>query len=114
MRPRNCQHMTTLQNVFCQPLWAADVGHASVQYRFHQWKFRCSVGMIDTADDVANNKNIGFQCELLCAKTLYQINAQSTQLVAHRRINARIATCDFVTCFAGQCRNTAHEGAANA
>ena len=86
-----------------QPLRPAGVGGATFQNGFHQRKFRRAIGQTCTRHDIANDIHIGLELHLVGGKTLYQINAQVTQLVAHRRVDASVATGNFVTSLAGQC-----------
>ena len=113
MRARHGQHVAALQDVLGQPLRAAGVGQAGIQNRVHQRKFGAAVRQTRPADDVADDEHVGLQCQLLGTKTLDQINAQRAQLLAHRRINARVATGDFVPRLARQRGHAAHKGAAN-
>ena len=106
--------MPALQHMFGQPLRATGVGRTSVQNRFHQGEFGVAIGQSGTADHVADHVQVGFQAHLVGVKTLDQGDAQSPQLIAHGRVNARVATGDLMASFAGQRSQAAHEGATNA
>ena len=97
-----------------QPLRAAGVGQACVQDGFHQRKFGRTVRQADAADHVADDKHVGLQGQLVGAKTFDQIDAQGPQLVAHRRVNASVATRHLVACLARERGQAAHERAADA
>ena len=62
---------------------------------------------------IAHHKNIGVKGQLVGTVALYQINPQTTQLVAHGRINAGVATRHLVPRLNRQSSQAAHEGAAN-
>ena len=110
------QHMATAQHVFRQPLRAAGVGQSGIQNRFHQRIFRRSIRQPCPRHHIANHKHIGRRRQLLKlfrAITFDQFDAQSAKLIAHRRINARIAPRDGMPRFPRQRRQSAHERAAN-
>ena len=111
------QHMATLlggmQHMVAQPLRAAGVGQAGFQNRFHQRVARCAVGQASARNDVAHHEHIRLQGQLVGAVALDQLDAQSTQLVAHGGVDAAVAAGDAVAGFAGQGGQTAHEGAAD-
>jgi len=110
----HCQHMLALQHMLGQPLRAAGVGRAGFQDGFHQGKLGRAVALAGAADHVADDIHVGLECHLVGAKAFDQVNPQCPQLVAHRGVHAGIAAGDFVAGFAGQGRDTAHEGAADA
>ena len=113
VRARDGHHVAALQDMLGQPLRPTGVGQASVQDSFHQWEFGRAVGQVRAADHVAHHVQIGLQCQLVCAKSFNQVNAQRAQLVAHGRIDAGVAAGDLVAGLARQCGQTAHESAAN-
>ncbi len=102
-----------VQHMFSQPLRAAGVGGTAFQNGFHQWELRAAIRQAGTRDDVANHVHIGFQSHLVCAKVFNQFNAQGTELVAHGRVDTRIATRDLVARFTRQRSQPTHERAAN-
>ena len=114
MRSGDSQHVATLQHVLGQPLRAAGVGQACVQNRFHQREFRCAVGQMSAADDVADDEHVWLQRELIGPEAFDQFNAQGAKLVAHRRIDPGVAAGDCVARLTRQCSQTAHESAADA
>ena len=114
MGARHSHHVPPLKDMFRQPLRPTGVGRARLQNCFHQGKFGLTCCKSASADDIANDVQIGFELHLVDAKTLNQLNAQSRQLVAHGGINASITASDPVASFPGQCGQAAHEGSADA
>ena len=118
MRTGHGQYMAGLsrgvQYMVAQPLRAAGVGKTGFQNGFHQRVAGQAVDSTRSGHDVAHHKHVRFQGQLIRAVTLDQFDAQGPQLVAHRGVNAGIATGDPVTGFAGQGGQTAHESPANA
>ena len=102
-----------VQDVFSQPLRTAGVGRTAFQNSFHQRKFGRAVGQARARDDVANHVHIWMQSHLVGLKAFNQFNAEGSQLVAHRRVDAGIATGDFVARFPRQRSQSTHERAAN-
>ena len=102
-----------VQHMVAQPLGAAGVGQTGLQNGLHQRVARCAVGQAGARDHIANDEHIRFQGHLVGAVALDQLDAQSTQLVAHGRVDAAVAAGDAVAGFAGQGGQTAHEGAAD-
>ena len=116
MGASHCQNVPSLQHVFSQPLRPAHVGCAAVQNRFHQREFRRTVCQMGARNHVADHKHVGRAWQLgqlICPISLDQFNAERAQLVAHWRVHPGIATCHRVTSLSRQCRQSAHEGAAN-
>ena len=95
-----------LQHVLGQPLRAAGVGQAGVEDGLHQ--------RIAAADDVADDEEVRLQRELVGREAFDQVDAEGAELVAHRRVDVRVAAGDAVAGFAGQRSDTTHEGAADA
>ena len=62
---------------------------------------------------VANDEHVRLQGQLIGAVAFDQLNAQGAKLVAHWRVNARVATRYFVPRFAREGCQAAHEGAAD-
>lgn len=110
----NGDHMAALQHMLGQPLRSAGVRQACVKDGLHQRKLRRAITELRAADHVAHDKHVRLERHLIGFKTLDQINAQGAQLVTHGRVDAGIATGDFVARFACQCRKAAHEGATDA
>ena len=113
MGARNSQHVAPLQDMFGEPLWAARVGQACVQNGFHQREFRRTIVQTSATDHIANHEHVRFHSQLVGTEAFNQVNAQGAQLVAHGRVHAGVATGDFVPGLTRQCRQAAHEGAAN-
>ena len=59
-------------------------------------------------------KTSGARCQLVGAESFDSSMPKRAQLVAHRRVDARVAARDPVSGFAGQCGKATHEGAADA
>ena len=108
------QHMPALQQVFGQPLRSAGVGRARIEDGLHQRIARRAVGQARARDHVADHPDVGIERKLIRAEALDQIDAERAQLVAHGRVDARVATGDLMTGFAGQCGQASHERAADA
>ena len=85
-----------------------------IENGLHQREFGRAISQARTADDIAHHIHIGLQRQLLNAIALDQFNAQSPQLVAHRRIHASVTTGDFMPRLARQSRHATHESATNA
>lgn len=113
MGARNGHHMAPLQDVFAEPLRAAGVGQTSVQNGFHQRKFGAAVHQTRAADHIAHHKQVGFQGQLIGAKTFDQVDAQSAKLIAHGGVHPSVATRDPVVRFSRQRRQSTHESPAN-
>jgi hypothetical protein len=69
---------------------------------------------MNAADHIAHHEYVGLQIQLVGSKSFYQFDAERAQLVAHGRVNAGVATGNFVASFPCQRRQPPHEGAANA
>ena len=113
MRASHRQHVAALQHVGGQPFGPAGVGRASVQDRLHQRVLWPAVCQMRPRHHIAHHKHIGAQGQLVSAVALHQLNAQASQLVAHRRVHAGVATGDPVAGLDSQRGQAAHEGAAN-
>ena len=100
--------------MLAQPLRPAGVGQALVENNLHQGEFGLAIVQPGAADHIAHHIHIGLERGLLGAKAFDQINAQSAQLIAHGRVNTRIATGYGVPRLARQSGQTTHEGATNA
>ena len=87
-------HVATLQDVLGEPLRSAGVRQAGIQNGFHQREFGGAVAHVGTAHDIAHNKHVGLEAELVGAKAFNQLNAQSPQLIAHRWVDTAVAPCD--------------------
>jgi hypothetical protein len=105
--------MAALQHMLGQPLRSAGVGGCCVQNGFHQREFGRAIGQPGAAHHVADDKYIGLECHLFCAKTFNQLDAQCAQLVAHGGVNASIAARYAMTRFTRQSCQAAHESATN-
>ncbi len=114
MGARNRHHVAPVQDVFGQPLRPAGVSGAGVQNGLHQRELRTTIGQPRPADHIAHDKHVRIEPHLLGGKTFDQIDPQGAQLVAHRRVHARIAAGDPMTGLAGQGGQTAHKGPTNA
>ncbi len=107
-------HMPALQHMFGQPLRSTGIGQSGVQNRFNQGELRTAIGQTCAADHVADHEHIRRQCQLIGSEAFNQVNPKGPQLVAHGRVDAAVATCDFVTGFARERSQATHESAANA
>ncbi len=118
MRAGHGQHMARagwmVQHMFAKPLRPAGVGSAAFEDCLHQRELGAAVGQARAADHVAYDIHVGLQGHLVGAVALDQLDAQCTQLIAHRRVDAGVAACDAVPSLARQRGQSAHEGAADA
>ena len=106
VRAGHRQHVTAEQHVLGQPLRAAGVGRAGVEDGLHQ--------RIAARDDVADDEDIGLQGHLVGREAFDQLDVQRAQLVAHRRVDVRVAAGDPVARFTCDRCDATHEGAADA
>ncbi|MNN19192.1 hypothetical protein D3C81_1324250 [compost metagenome] len=100
------QHPAALQHVVGQPLRAADVGQAGVEYMLHR--------RVAARQGVADHHQVRRRLQLRRVVALGQLDALGLQLGAHRRIDVGVGAGDAVAEFLGQHRQRAHEGAADA
>ena len=114
MGARHGQYVPALQDVLAHPLGAAGVAGAGIEDGFHQRELGRAVGQAGSRHHVADHEHVGVQGHLVGAEAFDQINAECAELVAHGRVNTRIAAGDLVTSFAGQGGHAPHERAANA
>ncbi|MNY49216.1 hypothetical protein D3C86_1846150 [compost metagenome] len=105
--------MAAAQHMLAEPLRAAGIGYAGVEYGFHQRVLRTPVGQARAADDVADHEHVGAQADLVGVIAFDQLDAQGPQLVAHGGVDAGVTAGDAVTRFARQRGQSAHEGPAN-
>ncbi|OIQ73771.1 hypothetical protein GALL_445910 [mine drainage metagenome] len=98
-RPAPAQHMLG------QPLRPAHIRLPGVEYGFHQ--------RIAARHHIADHPQVGLECELIGAVAFDQLDAESFELGAHRRIDLRVAAGDAMPRLFGQRGDSAHEGAAN-
>jgi hypothetical protein len=62
---------------------------------------------------IADHEHVGLKSHLVGAVALDQLDAQAAQLVAHGRVDAGVATRDFVPRLPRQGGQAAHESAAD-
>ena len=105
MGPRNTQYPLVPQQGICQPLRSGDVGEAAVEDFLHQ--------RIAARYHIADHEHIRVERQLFHAKAFDQLDALRFQLRAHRRVYVGIAACYPVTRLLGECRDAAHEDAAD-
>src|SRR6185436_9653107 len=106
MRPRNSEHMLPHEYLVGEPLWPGYIALAGVEDRLHQ--------RVAARHDVAHDPDIRLERELARVEALGELDAQRTQLVAHRRIDVGVAARHPVAGRLGDGGDAAHEGAANA
>ena len=93
------QHMAALQHVLGQPLRAAGVRQPLVQDSLHQRVTRAAIGQTRPRNHIAHDEHIGRKAGLAQDRGVIafgQVNAQLTQLIAHGRVYAGVATGDPV------------------
>ena len=95
-----------LQHMVGQPLRAADIEQALVQYIFHR--------RIAAAHGIADHHQIRRRLQLGRVVALDQLDTLGFQLGAHGRVDIGIGAGDAVTKFLGQHCQRTHEGAADA
>ena len=105
MRAGNPDDMTTMQNLLADPRGPGSKSRAALQH--------CLKQRIASRYDVADDKQVGVQCELGSIVALDELHAGRAQLFAHRRIDGRITTCDPMSCRQSQLRHAPHERAAD-
>ena len=106
MRAGHREHMAVPKHVFGEPLRTARIRRAGVENRFDK--------RIAARDDIADDVHVRLERQLIGAIALDEVDAERTQLVAHRRVDIGIAAGDLVSRFAREHREPTHEGAANA
>src|SRR4051812_39902180 len=106
MSARDREDMAAAQHVVREPLRPGNVPLSAVEDRLHQ--------RIAAGDDVADYPKVRLQRNLVFAEPLGELDAERRELIAHRRINIRIAAGDSIAGGARDRRNAAHERAANA
>src|SRR5258708_36872494 len=81
------------------------VALAAYENRLHEW--------VTPGDHVADDPEIWLETDLLLAEAFGELDPQSGELLAHRRIDVRIAAGDAITGGTRNRRDAAHEGAPN-
>ena len=99
------QRPAPLQHVFGQPLRPARVRLARIEDGLEQ--------RVAARHRVADHPQIRSAVELRGVPAVDQLDAQRAQLVAHRRVDMRVATADGVAGGLGQRGDAAHESAAD-
>ncbi len=107
------EDVAPLQHLLGQPLRPAGVAQPAVQDRLHQRVARRAVRLACARDHVADDPDVRRQRDLVGAEALDQVDAERAQLVAHGRIDARVAARDPVAGFARQRCDPSHERAAD-
>lgn len=105
MCPGNRDHVSSVQDVLCQPLRPAGISMPCIQDGLEQ--------RIATRDDVADDEHVGSERYLVRRPALDEFDARCSKLVTHRRVHIGITSRHAVPRLTGQCRQAAHEGAAD-
>jgi hypothetical protein len=78
----HCYHLSMLQKLLTQPLWARNIGQLVIEDVFNR--------RITTTQCIADDDQIRGRLQLLWLIALNQVNAQRCQLLAHGRIDVQI------------------------
>ena len=76
-------------------------------------RLRAVIGQPGPGDDIADDKYVRPECQLLNAVAFNQFNAEGSQLVAHGWVYAGVAASDLVAGLASKRCQATHESAAN-
>src|SRR3954470_20692125 len=106
MRSRDCEDVPLRQHVLGEPLRAGGVAIAAVEDGLHEG--------VPSGDHIAHDPQVRLQGQLVRSESLDQIDAERLELLAHRRIDVRVATGDAVARRLRDGGDTAHECAADA
>ncbi|MNC86357.1 hypothetical protein D3C83_20110 [compost metagenome] len=106
MRAGYRNHPFPTKNIFSQPLRARYVRKSPLKDFLHQG--------IAARDDVANDENIRLERYLIHVPSINQLDAGSSELIAHRGVHVGVASGDAVAGRAREEREPAHEGATDA
>ena len=101
----DADNMLASEHLVGKPLRPRNVALSPVEDRLHQG--------IAARDYIADYPKVGREAQLLGAKALDQLDAERRELLAHRRIDVRVAPCYAIARALGNGRETAHEGAAD-
>src|ERR1700694_501321 len=105
MGARDREDVPAAEHVLGKPLGPRNVAFPAIENRLHQ--------RVAARDDVADDPYIGPQRELILAETFRELDAERRELLAHWRIDVRIAAGHAVARGLRDRRDAAHEGAAN-
>jgi hypothetical protein len=105
MRAGDGEHVLSGEDVFGQPLRPGHVALAMIKDRFQQ--------RVAAHHNVADHPHVGAHDQLLLVEPFGQLDAERAQLLAHRRIDVRVAAGDSIAGGARDGRDAAHEGAAD-
>src|SRR5262249_54269237 len=100
------QHPFRGEHVLGEPLGPRLEARSRIEDRLHERVAAC--------DHVADHPEIGLERELLGAVALDQLYAKPCELLAHRRIDVRVAAGDAMARLLRDRRDAAHESPANA
>ena len=106
MGPRHRQNVPAGKDVLGQPLRSRHERQVAIQYRFHQ--------RVAARDDIADHPQVRLQCDLLGSIAFNEFDAGGGELVAHRRVDVRVAPRYPMPCGQRKLRQAAHERAADA
>jgi hypothetical protein len=100
------KNMALAQHMLRKPLRTRDERQLAIKNRLHQ--------RIPARDDVADDVQLRVQRELVGPEPLDQFDPGLDQLVAHWRVDVRVAAADPMPGGPGKLGEPAHEGPANA
>src|SRR2546421_5503997 len=83
MRAGDGEYMPPCEHVLREPLRTGHISLALIKNRFHQW--------IAARDHVSYQPQVGLELELILAESFGELDAERSELFAHRRIDIRIA-----------------------
>src|SRR5258708_25384467 len=101
MRASHREHRPPGEHVLREPVRSGDVALAAVEDRLHQ--------RVTPGDHVADDPEIGLETDLRFAEAFGELDPQGGELLAHRRIDVRVAPWDAITGGTRDRRDAAHE-----
>ena len=105
VRAGHRHHVASLQNMFADPLRTRGIRFPGIQNRFEK--------RVAARNRVPDHPEIRMNRQLLFAIPFIELNTETAKLIAHRRVDPRVAPRDLMPRLNSELRHAAHESSAN-